>query len=141
MLVPDVNVVINAEIPSSERHELARNWFDIAANGREPVSIPEMVLLGFVRISTGSGVKDNRITPTRALEVCDVLRRMPAFAPITEGPRHWPLFREIVLTSGISGPDITDAYLAAFALENDATFVTFDRGFRRFPGLRVFVPE
>jgi predicted nucleic acid-binding protein len=51
------------------------------------------------------------------------------------------LFREIVLASGISGPDITDAYLAAFALENDATFVTFDRGFQRFTGLRVFVPE
>ena len=141
MLVPDLNVVISLETTSSEHHTAARNWFDRVGNEREPVSIPEMVLLGFVRISTGRGVKDNRISTDRAFEVCDALRRMPAFVPIVEGPRHWSLFREIVLAYGISGPDITDAYLAAFALENDATFVTFDRGFRRFPGLRVFVPE
>jgi predicted nucleic acid-binding protein len=46
-----------------------------------------------------------------------------------------------VLESGIKGPDITDAYLAAFAIENDATFVTFDRGFTRFQGLRVLEPS
>src|SRR5215216_47584 len=120
MLVPDVNVIINGETTSAEQHAAARRWFDDVANGREPVAIPEMVLLGFVRISTGRGVKDNRISPTRALEVCEALRRMPAFVPIVEGPRHWPLFRDTVLASGISGPDVTDAYLAAFALENDA---------------------
>jgi toxin-antitoxin system PIN domain toxin len=141
MLVPDVNLIINSETTTAEQHITARGWFEAVANGVEPVAIPEMVLLGFIRITTGPGVKDNRVTTTQALDVCDALRRMPAFVPIVEGPRHWDLFRETVLASGVSGPDITDAYLAAFALEHDATFVTFDRGFRRFPGLRVFVPE
>jgi hypothetical protein len=31
---------------------------------------------------------------------------------------------------------IQDAYLAALALEHDAVFVTTDRDFARFPGLR-----
>jgi toxin-antitoxin system PIN domain toxin len=141
MLVPDLNVVINAETRSSGNHERARSWFDAVGNGAETVAIPEMVLLGFVRITTGEGVKENRIDQRRAFEVCDSLRRMPAFGPISEGPRHWSIFREIVFSSGVSGKDITDAYLAAFAIENDATFVTFDRGFRRFPGVRLEVLE
>lgn len=32
---------------------------------------------------------------------------------------------------------VTDAHLAALALENDATVVTGDRDFQRFPGLKL----
>lgn len=32
--------------------------------------------------------------------------------------------------------DITDAYLAAYAMENNATWLSADRGFARFPRLR-----
>jgi toxin-antitoxin system PIN domain toxin len=137
MLVPDLNVIINAETTTSEHYESARRWFDDVANGSEAVSIPEPVFVGFVRITTGAGVKENRISPERAFEVCQALRQVPAFVPIAEGAGHWRLFRETVLRSGISGPDITDAYLAAYAMENDAIFVTFDGGFRRFPGLKL----
>ncbi|MBK6562959.1 PIN domain-containing protein [Candidatus Amarobacter glycogenicus] len=65
---------------------------------------------------------------------------MPAFEPLREGPAHWRIFQRIADSAGISGGDLTEAYLAAFAIEHDATFVTFDRGFARFPGLKVLIP-
>ncbi|MBK9546920.1 MAG: hypothetical protein IPO51_13960 [Dehalococcoidia bacterium] len=66
---------------------------------------------------------------------------MPAFEPLREGPAHWRIFQpELPTPAGISRGDPTEAYLAAFAIEHDATFVTFDRGFARFPGLKVLIP-
>jgi predicted nucleic acid-binding protein len=38
------------------------------------------------------------------------------------------------------GNDIPDAYHAALALEWDSEWITTDRGFRRFKGLRVRHP-
>jgi predicted nucleic acid-binding protein len=35
-----------------------------------------------------------------------------------------------------AGNGIPDAFLAAIAIENGATWITADRGFSRFPGLR-----
>lgn len=37
--------------------------------------------------------------------------------------------------------DVSDAFLAAIALEHGATWVTSDHGFGRFPGLRTARPE
>jgi len=54
--------------------------------------------------------------------------------------RHWSLFEEYVLDLRLVGNDIPDAYLAALALDHDAALATLDRGFRRFPGLRIVDP-
>ena len=141
MLVPDVNVFVNAVIEPSIHHRPSAEWLRRVGTGRESVAISDFVMSSVVRVTTGVRMEKSRRTAAEAFAFCEADYKMPTAARIAEGPRHWSLFREIVLASGISGPDVTDAYLAAFALENDATFVTFDRGFRRFPGLRVFVLE
>lgn len=139
MHVPDVNVLLNVALETSQHHLMAAGWLESVANGVEPIAVPLTVLVGFVRISTGTGVGVNRRTVTEALAFCEHLATMPAFVTLGEGPTHWQLFDETVRGSGVSGRDITDAHLATFALENNATFVTFDQGFRRFPGLKLLV--
>lgn len=52
------------------------------------------------------------------------------------GPRHWMIFRGLVLETGIRGSDTTDAYLAALAMEHSCEWWTTDGGFSRFAGLR-----
>lgn len=141
MLVPDVNVFVNAVIEASIHHRPAAEWLRRVGAGQDEVAISDLVMSSVVRITTLTRMEKSRRTSAEAFRFCDAIYAMPTATRIVEGPRHWVTFRDIVLASGISGPDITDAYLAAFALENDATFVTFDRGFQRFPGLRVFVPE
>ena len=56
------------------------------------------------------------------------------------GADHWTLFRSLVLDAGARGNAIPDATLAALALEHGATWVTTDRGFARFTGLRSVSP-
>lgn len=140
MLVPDVNVFLNVINRASEQHLAAREWLESAGNGREPVGVPQVVLSGVVRIATGSGMRESRRTPAEAFAFCDNIHQMPAYFPLQPGPGHWEHFRQVVFAVGVTGADVSDAYLAAFAIEHDATFVSFDRGFARFPGLKLFVP-
>jgi toxin-antitoxin system PIN domain toxin len=137
MLIPDVNVLLNAFRTDADDHKAASDWLLSAGNGDQPVGVPLMILLGFARVATTSIRDVQSMTPETAFARCGELFAMPSYTPLAEGPGHWRLFTELVGRTGISGSRFTDAYLAAFAIENDATFVTFDRGFARFPGLRV----
>ncbi len=51
------------------------------------------------------------------------------------GPNHWPLFRGLMLASGTAGNLISDAHLAAMAIERGATVCSTDHDFNRFHGL------
>jgi predicted nucleic acid-binding protein len=59
---------------------------------------------------------------------------------VRPGERHWGIFHDLVSQHGLRGNDIPDAYLAALALEQGATWVTTDRGFARYEGLRLLDP-
>lgn len=141
MLVPDANVLLNAHFTRQVHHAAALRWLEGSTLGDEEVAISNLVFSAFVRITTNSGLSSGRLSPQGAFAYCDRIRRLPATAPLEEGPRHWDIFRSLVLESGVAGPHVSDAYLAAFAIENNATFVTFDRGFHRFPGLKLHVLE
>ena len=72
--------------------------------------------------------------------------RAPLLAPMVEprvlnpGPAHWSIFRGLLDTNRPRAHDITDVWLAAAALEINATWVSFDRGFNRFKHLRWLDP-
>lgn len=55
-------------------------------------------------------------------------------------PRRWDLFRQLTADIDARGNDIPDAYLAAYALDNNATWPSADRGFARFQRLRWAYP-
>jgi predicted nucleic acid-binding protein len=52
------------------------------------------------------------------------------------GERHWSLFRQLVMDIDARGDDMADAYLGAYALENNAMWLSADGGFARFGRLR-----
>jgi len=60
--------------------------------------------------------------------------------PVRPGARHWSIFRKLWHDASARGNLVPDAFLAALAIEQGATWVTTDRGFARFPGLRWRVP-
>lgn len=51
-------------------------------------------------------------------------------------PSAWAGQARLCLETGIRGPRTTDAWYAALAIESGCTWVTLDRDFGRFPGLR-----
>lgn len=140
MLVPDVNVFLNVINRGSEFHIVATSWLENAANGTEAIGVPDIVLSGVVRISTQHSMQQNRRTPAEAFDFCSSIFAIPVYIRLLHSAQHWTHFQALVTSTNSSGGDVADAYLAAFAIENDATFVTFDRGFAKFPGLKVFNP-
>jgi len=89
-----------------------------------------------VRIGSNPRVFDPCPTPAEVFSFVDALSTQPETRRVAPGPRHWTIFRDLVLGGEIRGADTTDAYLAALAIEQGCEFWTTDRGFGRFPGLR-----
>ena len=71
-----------------------------------------------------------------ALEFVDALKAQPNYVAIAPGNRHWGIFRRLCLESGVRGNLIPDAYLAALAIESGSEWISSDRDFSRFEGLR-----
>jgi toxin-antitoxin system PIN domain toxin len=71
-----------------------------------------------------------------AFEFTAALRSEPNATIVAPGPRHWDIFTRLCLESGARGNLVTDAYLAALAIEWGCEWITTDRDFARFPGLR-----
>jgi len=50
--------------------------------------------------------------------------------------RHWEIFARLCAEGGVKGNLVPDAYLAALAIESGCEWITTDRDFSRFKGLR-----
>jgi hypothetical protein len=55
---------------------------------------------------------------------------------LVPGERHWDIFQRLCREANAKGNLIPDAYLAALAIESGAEWITTDRDYARFPGLR-----
>jgi len=53
---------------------------------------------------------------------------------------HWTILQRMLSQGKASGALISDAHLAALAIEHGATLYTTDRDFTRFPGLKFENP-
>ncbi|MDQ3716380.1 MAG: type II toxin-antitoxin system VapC family toxin [Actinomycetota bacterium] len=140
MLLPDVNVCICAMRRDAEHHVPLSQWLSARLTGEEPVGISELVLSSLVRITTNHRIFGQPSTPEQAMDFCAALRAAPTAVAVRAGPRHWSIFERLMTQTRARANDVPDAYLAALALEQGATWVTRDRGFARFPGLRVQDP-
>jgi uncharacterized protein len=136
VLLADVNVLIYAHRPESPRHEERRAWLTSALSEGEPFGVSELVLSGFLRVVTHHRVYAEPTPPALAVDFCEALLAAPNAIRVRPGARHWAIFVELCRTVGARGNVVPDAFHAALALESGATWVTTDRGFARFPGLR-----
>jgi toxin-antitoxin system PIN domain toxin len=140
MLCVDVNVLVYAHRPESPRHDGYRSWLEGARRGVEPLGIPEMVQSGFVRVVTHPRVFKEPTPLDTALKFVEAVRGSPATVPIAPGERHWGIFTDLCRQLDARGNRVPDAFLAAMAIEQGATFVSADRGFAGYPGLRWIDP-
>ncbi len=132
----DVNVLVYAHRADLPEHSDYRPLLERLANDDEPLGVPDLVLSGFCRVMTNRRMFTEPTTPREAWEAVDALLAAPAVMPLRAGDRHWTLFRQLADDIDARGNDIPDAYVAAYALENNATWLSADRGFARFRRLR-----
>lgn len=136
MVLPDVNVLVYAHREDSAHHAGCRAWLEATLNGDESYGMSELVLSSFVRVATHPKVFSRPSTLAEAFAFAAQLRDQPNCVPIAPGPRHWDIFRSLCTGASARGNLVPDAYLAAMAIESGCEWITTDRDFSRFKGLR-----
>lgn len=137
MILIDANILIYAYDTDSPFHEDARRWFSEAMDRRDEIGFAWITLLAFLRIADG-GFTRGRLP--EAIEVIEELLSQSNVQIVTPTAGHWPVLKRLLAKSQASGNLIPDAYLAALALEHNATLCTNDRDFTRFHGLKLMNP-
>src|SRR5574342_897638 len=136
MIVVDVNVLVHAYREDAPRHRAFRTWLKNAVGGDESFGLADLILSRFVRVVTHPRVFSPPSPVAHALTFVQALRERPNCVHLTPGPRHWEIFAQLCRTARAKGNLVPDAYLAALVIETGNEWITTDRDYSRFPGLR-----
>ena len=136
MTILDANVLLYAYNKHSPHQGAAQEWLTELLDGTEPIGMPWITIWAFVRIATNSRLWPDPMPVSAAFEVIRDWLRQPGVVVLQPGPRHSDILERLLSTYSISGALVTDAVLAALALEHGATLASTDQDFRRFPEVR-----
>ena len=134
MIVPDINLVVYAYNEDAPFHGAAKEWWERCLSGTEPVGIAWAVVLGFVRLMSNRRVLAMPMPAREAAEECRRWLLQPNVRVVVPGPTHMDILTGLL--TGPVGPNlVTDAHLAALAIEHQAELHSNDGDFSRFSGL------
>lgn len=136
MKLVDANVLLYAVHDEAEHHGEAVHWLDAVLSSAETVILPWVSLLGFLRISTHPAAYERPQAVAEAFEVIDAWLGRPTVVTGEADRGHPRRLHDLLAATGRGGNLVNDAHLAALALQYDATVVTYDNDFGRFPGVR-----
>ena len=136
MILPDVNVLVYAHREDAADHTLYRQWLEKIIQNGQPYGISDQVLSGFLRVATHPRVFTPPSPIRSALEFVRQIRERPHCQVVMPGSRHWQIFTSLCESLPAAGNLIPDVWFAALAIEHDCEWITTDRDYERFPGLR-----
>jgi hypothetical protein len=140
MIVPDINLLLYAYDSESPFHLKAAAWWQGCVSGDEPVLLPEVVVFGFLRLSTNARAFRHPLTAAEAGSHVRSWLDQEAVTIAETVPDHIERVLGQLESLGTAGNLVTDAQIAAVAIENDAVVHTADADFIRFKGLRWLNP-
>ena len=138
IFLPDINVWIALAADKHIHHLAAQNWFDAVDPGG--AAFCRVTQMGFLRLITKPQVMREDVLDQRtAWRVYEQLARDSRLVFAGEPANLEPVWKR--LTQGLfSGTNVwTDAYLAALALVEGLTLVSFDQGFQKIDGLGLII--
>ena len=136
MRLLDANLLLYAIDEGSPRHVAVRPWIEAQLSGQDTIALSWSVLLAVLRLSTSARVFERPLSLARAFDVVSAWLAQPCVVLVHPGDRHAAVMRELLGPLGTAGNLVTDAHLAALAIEHGAEFCSCDPDFARFPGLR-----
>ena len=136
MIVPDLNLLVYAHSEGTPLHRPARRWWENLLNGSERIGISWLVAAGFVRLITHPRVLVHPASPEQAVDYAAEWFGSPNVSPLNPGAQHLVILRRALAAAGVGGNLVTDAHIAALAIEHQAEIHSNDADFARFPGLR-----
>lgn len=140
MIVPDVNLLLYAEVAAFAEHAAARRWWEQLLSGQRQVGLAPASAFGFLRIAT------NRRVFGRPMAVADAIDRVqgwldrPNVSLLVPGTEHLAIAFRLLRQLGAAGNLTTDVQLAAHAIEHQGEVHSNDGDFGRFEGLRWVNP-
>ncbi len=140
MILPDVNVLIYAFRTDSPDHARYRSWLESVVNAPAAYGISPQVLSGVVRIVSHSRIFTRPSRVADALAFARVLMEQPHATIVVPGEQHWKIFERLCGEAAAAGNLVQDAWYAALAIESGCEWITADRDYSRFPGLRWRTP-
>lgn len=136
MILADVNILIYAFRIDSREHERYREWLERVINGPEAYGVSPQVLCSFIRIATHPRVYARPSRLEDALDFARVVQEQPSAKLVVPGGEHWRIFEILCRETAAAGNLIQDAWFAALAIESGCEWITVDRDYARFKGLR-----
>ena len=140
MILPDVNVLVYAFRTDVPEHAVCRPWLHDVVKSDVRFCLSRLALSAVIRITTNPRSYKEPSTLDEAFGFCDDLLDQPHCELVEPGERHWDIFRRLCIETNTRGPLVTDAWFAALAIEWGCEWITLDRDFARFPGLKWRVP-
>ena len=140
MILPDVNVLIYAFRQDVPQHAICRPWLDRIIQSDTRFGVTPLALGAVVRITTNPRTYVTPSTTEEAFGFCEDLLGQPHCQVVEPGDRHWNIFRQLCVNTDTRGPRVTDAWFAALSIEWGCEWITLDRDYARFPGLKWQAP-
>lgn len=136
MTLIDANILLYAYDANSTRHAAARKWLQETFSKDEPVRLPWVVILAFLRLTTQPSILARPLSLDEAASIVETWFSRPNIGIAAPTVRHWEVLKTLLQEGQAKGRMVTDAHLAALAIEYGAVLYTNDRDFTRFPGLK-----
>jgi toxin-antitoxin system PIN domain toxin len=136
MNLVDANILLYAEDSTSESHDRARIWWDEQLSGTDPICLCWPVLNAFIRIGTNTRLHLRPFTMKEAIEHVMIWLDQPCVRIVQPTDGHWRIFQKVLTNGKAIGNLVSDAHLAALAIEHNCVLQSTDADFSRFKGLK-----
>jgi hypothetical protein len=136
LILVDANILLYAEDSLSPLHRQAREWWDARLSGGEPVCLCWTVLSAFIRIATNPRVFENPLSLEQAVARVRSWLDQPCVRIIRPTEKHRATLQRMLIQGRAAANLVTDAHIAALALDHGCGVASTDADFARFPGLK-----
>jgi len=136
LILVDANILLYAEDSLHSRHQQARSWWDDQLSGTGVVCLCWTVLSAFIRIGTNPRVFEYPLSLEQALARVQSWLDQPCTRVVLPTERHWTVFKQMIMDGQAVANLVTDAHLAALAIEHGCELASTDSDFARFPKLK-----
>ncbi|RXK55700.1 type II toxin-antitoxin system VapC family toxin [Oleiharenicola lentus] len=136
MILPDANLLLYAYDSDSPFHKAAAKWWTGLLSGHAPVGLCPVVIFSFLRLATHARVYERPLTVAEATARISSWIERPNVRVLYPGPKHLDVVCSLLTAAGTAGNLVSDAQIAALALEYGAEVHSADTDFARFKGLK-----
>ena len=136
MILVDVNLLVYAYNSGSDQHAGAQAWLERELSSSTAVGLPWHTLLGFLRLSTNARVFATPLSTAEAWRRVTTLLSIDGVWAPQPTTKHAEVLGALLVQPSVHGNLVSDAHLAALAIEHGLTLCSTDGDFARFKGLR-----